>query len=199
MMTTTMTKELNGASDSIIYGLPPLWDGEDVARYNAFRAEVLADIEPGDVMERVLINDYVDLAWEVLRLRLLQANLIRGNVSKGLGEVLTPLKGPLQAKTLSEGWLARKPEALEEVNKILAAAGLSMDTVMAQTFSVALDPIERINRMIQAAEARRNKCLHEIYRHRETLAQTLRRSVQQIENGQLRVIESPSIDGAKPQ
>ena len=194
-----MTKEPNVTSDSIIYDLPPLWDGEDVARYNAFRAQVLADIEPGDVLERVLIVDYVDLAWEVLRLRLLQANLIRGNVYKGLCEVLTPLKGPLQAKTLSEGWLARKPEAVEEVNKVLTSAGLSMDTVMARTFSVELDAIERINRMIQAAEARRNKCLHEIYRHRETLAQTLRRAVQQIEDRQLPVLESPSIDGTKPQ
>jgi hypothetical protein len=193
------TIETNATSESIIFGPLPLWDGENVASYNEFRAKVLADIEPGDVMELVLINDYVDLAWEVLRLRLLLANLMRGNAYKGLAEILSPLKGPLQAKTLSEGWLARKPEAVEEVNKILTAAGLSMDTVMAQTFSVALDAIERINRMIQAAEARRNKCLHEIYRHRETLAQTLRRSVQQIEDGQLRVIESPSIDGAKPQ
>jgi hypothetical protein len=105
----------------------------------------------------------------------------------------------LQEKTLSEGWLARKPDAVEEVNKVLTSAGLSMDTVLAQTFSVELDAIERINRMIEAAERRRNNCLHEIYRHRETLGQTLRRAVQQLEDGQLRAIESPSIDGTKPQ
>ena len=70
-MRTTMTKEHN---------VPPLWDDEDIARYNEFRDQVIADIEPGDVLERILINDYVDLAWEVLRLRVLQANLIRGNV-----------------------------------------------------------------------------------------------------------------------
>ncbi len=191
-----MTNNPNATSDSIIFGASPLWDGEDVARYNEFRAQVLATIEPGDVMERVLINDYVDLAWEVLRLRILLANLMRANAYKGLCEVLSPLKGALQAKTLSEGWHARKPDAIEEVNKVLPA-GLSMDTVMAQTFSVELDAIERINRVIQAAEARRNKCLHEIARHRETLAQTLRQTVQQIE--ELHVIESPSIDETKPQ
>jgi hypothetical protein len=99
----------------------------------------------------------------------------------------------LQAKTLSEAWLAGKPDAREEVNKTLASAGLSMDTVMAQTFSVELDHIERINRMIEAAERRRNRCLHEIDRHRETLGQKLRRTVKQLEDGQLRV------DGTKPQ
>jgi len=81
---------------------------------------------------------------------------------------------------------------------VLTSAGLK-DTVNAQTFSVELNAIERINRMIEAAERRRNNCLREIYRHRETLGQTLRRAVQQLEDGQLRVTESPSIDGTKPQ
>ena len=74
-----------------------------------------------------------------------------------------------------------------------------MDTVMAQTFSVELGVIERMNRMIEIKERRRNSCLHEIFRHRETLGQTLRRAVQQLEEGQLRVVDSPSLDGTKPQ
>ena len=160
---------------------------------------ILADIEPGDVIERVLTDDYVDFEREVVAATRSPGEPDKGNVYKGLCEVLSPLKGLLQAKTLSEGWLARKPEAVEEVNKVLTSAGLSMDTVMAQTFSVELDAIERINRMIEAAERRRNRCLHEIYLHRETLGQTLCRAVQQLEDGQLRVIESPSIDGTKPQ
>ena len=28
------------ASDSIIFGPPPLWDGEDAAKYNNFRTQV---------------------------------------------------------------------------------------------------------------------------------------------------------------
>jgi hypothetical protein len=194
-----MTIEPNVTSDSIIYGPPPLWDGEDVAGYHEFRTQVYAAIEPGDVIERVLINDYVDLAWEVSRLRHLAANLVRAKVHKGLCDVLSPLKGPSQAKALSEGWLARKPDAVEEVKKVLTSAGLSLDTVRAQTFSIELDDVERISRMIEAAEARRNRCLHEIDRHRETLGQKLRRTVQQLGDGQLRVIESTSIDRAKPQ
>jgi hypothetical protein len=192
------TIEPDRASDSIIFGPPPLWDGEDAARYNHFRTQVLADIEPDDIAERVLTYDFVVTEWELSRLRILLGNLIRANQYRGLCEVLTPLLGLLQAKALSEGWFARKAEAIEEANKVLTSAGLSMDTVMAQTFSVELDVIERINRMIEAAARRRNNCLHEIYRHRETLGQTLRRAVQQLEDGQLHVIESPSI-GTKPQ
>ncbi len=193
-----MTIEPNATSDSLIFGALPLWDGEDVARYNEFHAHVLGDIEPGDVIERILADDLVVSESEMSRLRLLLAKLVGANQYKGLCEVLTPVTGPLQAKALSEGWFARKPDAMEEVNKVLTSAGLSMDTVMAQTFSVELNAIERINRMIEAAERRRNRCLHEIYRHRETLGQTLRRAVRQIEDGPLRV-ESPSVDASKPQ
>ena len=64
---------------------------------------------------------------------------------------------------------------------------------MAQTLSLKLDDIERIERMIAMAEARRNIILREIEWHREMLSQTLRRAVQQVEDGQLRVIENNSV------
>jgi hypothetical protein len=42
-------------------------------------------------------------------------------------------------------------------------------------------------------EARRNAILREIDGHREILSQNLRRAVQHVEDGQLRVIESASV------
>jgi hypothetical protein len=53
--------------------------------------------------------------------------------------------------------------------------------------------------MTAIAEARRNTTLREIDRHRETLGQKLRRAMAQLEDGQLRVIESPSIDRTNAQ
>jgi hypothetical protein len=50
--------------------------------------------------------------------------------------------------------------------------------------------------MLALAEARRNATLREIDRHQETLGHKLRRAAQQLEEGQLRVIEhTTSIDG----
>jgi ActR/RegA family two-component response regulator len=104
--------------------------------------------------------------------------------------------GVLKAQTLAEAWAARKPDAVEEINEALASAGLSMETVMANTLSVKLDEFERIGRMVTVAEARRSAALQEIERHRETLGKKLRYAVQELENGgQLRVIENRSIQG----
>jgi hypothetical protein len=97
---------------------------------------------------------------------------------EGLRKVLDPIsfKGWLE---LVEDWAARKPEAIEEVNRRLAAAGLTIDAVMAQTLCEHLDDIKGIEAMIAMAEARRNGALCEIERHRATLAYRLRQTVQQ--------------------
>ena len=44
-----------------------------------------------------------------------------------------------------------------------------MDDVMAQTLQLTLDTVERVDRMLANAEARRNNVLLEIDRHRATL------------------------------
>ena len=62
------------------------------------------------------------------------------------------------------------------VDAALAAAGLTIDAVMAQTFALNIDEVDRIDRMIAGAEARRNIALREIDRHRETLAAALRQA-----------------------
>jgi hypothetical protein len=67
-----------------------------------------------------------------------------------------------------------------------------MDEVMAQTLSINLNDIERIERMIASAEARRNAILREVERHRATWAQDLRRAAQQAEDVEFEIIENKS-------
>jgi hypothetical protein len=85
---------------------------------------------------------------------------------------------------------------IEEVNKALTSAGLTTASILAQTFALKLNEIERLEHMAALAEARRNATLREIDRHRQTLGQKLRRAAQQLEDGEFRVIEhTTSIDG----
>ena len=179
-----------------LFGPPPLFDGEDPKIYDQLLAQVSTTVMPEDIFENIWVRDVVDLTIEVLRLRRLKVNLMMTNASKGLTETLSPLVGRMQAETLAEGWAARKSDVVEEVNKTLTSAGLSTDSILAQTFSLKLNDIERIEHMTALAEARRNATLREIDRHRQTLGQKLRRAAQQLEDGQFRVIEhTTSIDG----
>jgi hypothetical protein len=179
---------------STLFGPPPLFDGEDPKTYDQLYTEISTAVMPMDIIEEILVRDCVDLTFGVLRYRRHTAKLMSATAYKGLAETLTPLAGS-QAQTLAEGWAAKKSDVVEEVNKILTSAGLTMDTVMAQTFSLKLNEIERIEHLIALDEARRNAALREIDRHRQTLGQKRRRVAQELERDEPRVIENSPTPG----
>ena len=73
-----------------------------------------------------------------------------------------------------------KPEFVEKLQGYLRQTELSIDVVMAQALHIRLNDIERIDRMIMDAEARRKTTgPREIDRHRAALADALRRATEQ--------------------
>jgi hypothetical protein len=173
-----------------LFGPPPLIEGEDTAAYNELLTQISTAVKPADILEDIWVRDIVDLVWEVFRLRRRKANLMKASAVLGLAQVLEPSMGSSDADDLARDWAKRKERAIKRVDDSLASIGLSMDAVMAQTLSLKLDDIERIDRMIATAEVRRNVILREIDRHQEMLGQNMRRTVQHVEDGQLRVIEN---------
>jgi hypothetical protein len=185
---------LDHCEHSTIFDPPPLFEGEEKT-YEQLLIEVSRAVVPADFFENLWVRDFVYHTIEILRHRRIKRDLITVNAYKGLIETLTPLVGRAQAETLAEGWAARKPNVVEEVNKTLASAGLSANSILAQTFSVKLDEIERIEHMAAVAEARRDATLREIDRHRQTLGQKLRRVTQELDD-ECRLIESASTSEA---
>jgi hypothetical protein len=176
-----------------LFGPSPIMEGEDITLYDDLLTRISTAVKPNDILEDIWVREVVDLVWETFRLRRLKWTLLTATAMAGLTKVLGPLIGWGQADDLARAWAARKPSAIKRVEKILASADLNMDAVMAQTLSIKLDDIERIDRMIAIAEARRNAILREINRHREVLSQNLRRAVQDVEDGPLQVIENMSV------
>jgi hypothetical protein len=193
--TAQSTSLPNRGEEIPLFGPPPLFEGEDAKAYDELLMRISSAVKPVDILEDIWVRDLVDLTWDAFRLRRLKASVMTTNAHKGLSETLAPLVGGSDAQTLAEAWAARQSDVVEQVDKALGTAGLNMDAVMAQTLCLKLDEIERIDRMIAISEARRNTTLREIDRHRETLGQKLRRAMEQLEDRQLRMIESPSIDG----
>jgi hypothetical protein len=101
-----------------------------------------------------------------------------------------------KVEELTQAFARREQHAITEVQRLLADAGLSIDDLAAKGIQgQSLDFIERIDRLITIAESRRNASLREIDRRRPALGQTLRRSVQEIENDTFKVIEAPPVKG----
>jgi predicted Zn-dependent protease with MMP-like domain len=99
------------------------------------------------------------------------------------------------AKELVQDYVRREPNAVTLVDELLTDAGASMDGLMTDALARELDDIERIDRLTSIAESRRNASLHEIERRRAVLGETLRRSVQEIEDGEFEVIETTPAEG----
>jgi hypothetical protein len=111
-----------------------------------------------------------------------------------MSQVLDDAKGR-KPKELVQEYVRREPDAVTQVHELLTDVGVSMDGLMANALAEKLDDIERIDRLTTIAESRRNASLHEIERRRAVLGETLRRSVQEIEDGEFEVIETTPAQG----
>jgi hypothetical protein len=82
-----------------------------------------------------------------------------------------------------------------KVDAALAATGLTRDRVMAETLARKLDEVERIDRMVAGAEARRNIALREIDRHRATLGAALRQAADEVLDAEFKEIPPSLTEG----
>jgi hypothetical protein len=190
----TIVKSPPVAPELAPFGPPPLIEGDDSAAYDELLARVSTAVKPVNILEDIWVRDFVDLDWEVSRLRRLKVSLMAATARKGLRTVLDGLTFRGSPRDLVEGWVARKPSAIKRVNRILAAAGLTIDAAMAATLRDNLNYIDRIERLTTNAEARRNGALREIELHRATLACRLRRAVPQIEDDKYQAIEAEAAE-----
>jgi hypothetical protein len=146
---------------------PCVIEGEDLLFYLRLAGQVIVTVVPIDVVEEVLVSDYVNYAFDVLRLRRLKNNLLRSRAPAGLASALSGLVSRDVAQELIRKWYAGDKAGLKNE---LAAAGLTIDAVMAQTLAHSLDDLERMDRLLQVAERRRDAALRELERRRPLTA-----------------------------
>ena len=123
-----------------------------------------------------------------------KVNKILAGIGLDMDQVLDDARAR-KAKELVQEYVRREPDAVKLVDELLTGAGVSMDALMADALAEKLDAIERIDRLTTIAESRRNASLREIERRRAVLGETLRRSVQEIEDGEFEVIETTPAKG----
>ena len=119
---------------------------------------------------------------------------VLGSIGLNSGTVLDDARAQ-KAKELLQQYVRREPDAMTLIDELLTDAGTSMDVFMAGALAAKLDDIERIDRLSTIAEDRRNAHLTEIERRRAVFGATLRRSVQEIEEAEFKVIETTPAKG----
>jgi hypothetical protein len=164
-----------------LLGPRPLIDGEDETNYDVILERISADVAPADFVEEIWVRNVVDLVWDSVRLRRLKSQLLHAAAPEGLVELLTPLTDWTSAGQLARRWASGDEEARGEVERLLGRAGLTFEAVMAYTLADRIDDVERIDRMVIIAEARRDAVLREIRSRRLAFGQALRRAGEAID------------------
>ena len=167
------------AQQMLPFGPPPLLEGEDAAAYDDLLVRISTVVKPANIIEDIWVRDVVDLTWEVFRLRRVKAALLTANAHIGLEVLLRPLVEDGIGE-LVEKWARGDRRAIQQVKTILSSAKLTMDAVFAETVSVHIEQLERMERMLAQLEARRNAILREIDRHRDALARPLRPTLNEL-------------------
>lgn len=167
------------------FGPPALLEGENAVAYDELLAQVSGAVNPGDIFEEIWVRDIVDLSWEISRLRRFKSQLLTANVHRGLRVILEPICGYREAEQLSADWAKRENDAVRRVDELLAGAGLTMNEVMAEALAVKISDIERIDRLIMNAEARRNAVLREVERHRTSRDSARNRASGDVEDAEV--------------
>ena len=121
-------------------------------------------------------------------------NEILSSIDVEMGHILDGARVD-RAKELVKEYVRGRFGAVALIDDLLAKAGTTIDGLVVPHLRAELEYIEQVDRLATIAEARRNASLREIDRRRSALGEKLRRSVQEIEERELTLIETTTGKG----
>jgi hypothetical protein len=180
----------HGSAIAALLETPLLLSGEDPHAYVGLLKAVTADVQPADFIEKMWTSDVVYNQWEILRYRRFKTELVKVAKQEALEGILQELMsygyGMESARAEMTAWkyVMGDEEAKEEVGELLQEAQLTEDTVFARGVANMIEAIERIDRLIESSEARRDLILDQVYKRRRLLNIKLRNAIKQIESAE---------------
>jgi hypothetical protein len=167
-----------------LFGDPPLLRGEEPSLYNNLMDQFSRLVEPKDMIEWWWVKDITDHTWEIRRLRrfkVLFVELRRDKVVDNrehwntLGENVkyVPVPVPDGEEETGGVWVQENPDY-----KPVAVPDSEKDS--AEFFMATVNEYKSADRLIAAAEVRRDRTLREIERRREHLARRVREASDKI-------------------
>jgi hypothetical protein len=136
--------------------------GEDETLYDDLLSRFTAAIAPRDDIESIWVIEFVDCIWDALFYRRVRAGFLR-DAQKDAVKRLLQLDDSVMAL-----WTVDNKASTAVIEETLEKFGYDWDTVRAQALLSRLDKIEQLDSLIDRADARRDKSLHNLERRRES-------------------------------
>jgi hypothetical protein len=164
-------------------------------------------IKPDGIVEQMYVTDMAHFIWEILRLRRCKAQIINANLHSVILEIIGD-----RAQSESIDWRScttrddiqitatefPKPIFMgEEVNEhalqTIDLLGLDAAAIEAQAVRRSFSDLDRLERLLAALEARRDKALRRVAEYRAGLSQILRECSDRIIEGKVVALKGASI------
>ena len=159
----------------LLFGPPPILEGDDPAAYRMIGQSIWDAWQPRDFIEMMWVNDVAYLLTEGIRLRRMKGKLIDGSRIEGVSKLIRRLTGKYFDEAYWSDWVLGEKENVEFVESIFSQAGYDREAVVAQTTAVIIDTIDKIERQSSQFEARRLVTIRDFSHYRELSDRRLER------------------------
>lgn len=139
----------------------------DAITYEEILERYRSAIKPRDVFEEKWALDLTDSSWEKSKSLSRKEQLIKTEMYDALADVLRPFVDDFGSQKLVCRYYRGDAEAKQEVDDLLAKAGMTMKNVEARAYAKNLEAMVYFDQAIASAEARWNSTKRELDRHRD--------------------------------
>jgi hypothetical protein len=162
-----------------LFSPPRLLFGESAEQFASLHAELMREIEPKGIIERIYVKHLALVVWDIVRFRRFQTDIILNARSAALLTILRQLLAKInfphdidgiKAKTLTQAWFENSADKIE-VQKLLEQFGLDEGAIDAEAYRTVFAELQDLNKMLASAEARFSKTLRSIADYRKSFAQ----------------------------
>jgi hypothetical protein len=157
----------------MLCGAPPVLTSESAKAYDRMTLHFIQSLRPRDFVERMFIRNLTDCSWEILRYTRHKTLLME----RKLRPLLEHRAQRLDAADHSKEEQARAPAAAEGDGKPQEAMHAAQGHVVllrrpteldhADALERGIDYAERLDKLLNAATARRNDVLDQFYQYRD--------------------------------
>jgi hypothetical protein len=141
--------------------------GEDETLYDELLSKITAAVAPGDVIEAICVKEFVDRIWDSLFYQRVRARFLRDAQTDALKRLLK-----LDDHIIA-GWVAGDKTATAVIEDTLKKLGYDWDAVRVRALANGLDKLDQLERLIERANARRDKALYILERRRDSRGRPL--------------------------
>ncbi len=183
-----------------ICGPPPVLSSENMTAYDEMLARLMKCKAPQDLFEEILIKEVVDNTWEMARYTRHKNLLVERRFRDRLAFQAERKKAAAQKKeAFAKRLAAGKPEPPTEPDEVLEGLVEEVDAILQQSateldharaLEVGIVYLERLDKLLMTATARRNNALEQLERYRDGLGYRLRSISDDIIEGKCNGVEA---------